>query len=182
MATFRVRLRREGDWEITGLPPVCARCGAPATRSVSHLFMVNWTRQRVTLPLCEEHWLRRKLRLLISVGYVCAILALIGGLYSVQLLLRSSDAVMVAYWIIFVPFLVCSGIIRMVFLFRRILPVRITDDYIELKNVSPAFVEAVEAEEEALRQRFIRDADESFVTPPRKDDRIQPGNGEYQPG
>ena len=180
MATFRVRLRREAGREITDLPPVCARCGAPATHTHSTSFFFNWKRQRVTLPLCEKHWLRRKLRPLVSVGYFCLVFSLIGAMCWVRVLVQPSDAFVTAYWIVFVAFVGCFATVRMVLHFRRILPVRITDDYIELKNVSTAFAKAVEADEEEFRQRFIRDAEEPFAAPPRQDDRIQPGDSGCQ--
>src|SRR5260221_510106 len=49
MAT--VQLQRDGEEEITGLPFVCMRCGASATRTRSILYV-----DRVAVPLCEKHW------------------------------------------------------------------------------------------------------------------------------
>jgi hypothetical protein len=181
MATFRVRLRREGGREITELPPVCAHCGAEATRSHSTSFWFNWKRQRVTLPLCRKHWLRLKLLPFIRVGYLCVILSLAGGMCWVRVLLQPPEAVETAYSICFYSFVACYVIAMTVLNFRRIRAANITDSYIELTHVALPFVEAVEAEEEALRQRFIRDADEPFVSSPSTDDRIQPGEAGYQP-
>jgi len=147
MAT--IRLRRTGDQELTDLPAVCMRCGAEATRFVHTTFMRSlFLRQRVAVPLCEKHrryhwWLVDMqgplgvLRWGLYIGWLT--LAFLGWYIG---LVSGAGWSGLAVWGLF------GGVTLVMLYFQRryILLEKFTDSYIELSNVAPQFVDAVERE------------------------------------
>jgi hypothetical protein len=173
MATVRL----EG-WEDRGfdLPPVCMKCGAPATQFKERTFswhsqwvyvlllaglvpfviiaLVLTKRMRVAVPFCDAHaghWWKRNL--FIVGGLLLLIAMLIFGA------VRSgpggndslSRALLIAVGIGFLVWIVLAIIVSL----TMIRPTEITANSITLTAVSPAFVDAVEEEGSAERGRGL---------------------------
>ena len=166
-----VRLFRDGEKEINGLPRVCMRCGAPATRTRSINFQDTiWRQQRVAVPLCEKHR---------YYAHLYRVFSRAGGgalpvLYALQMWFGAKTQLFLVFLIsgLFLLFTVIGFVIGRV-LRNPIRPERITDTCIELTRVAPQFVAAVVNEWEVFRQHF-GDVRERLDAATSKDERIIP--------
>jgi hypothetical protein len=176
MATFRVRLRRNQGSEIADLPPLCIRCGAPATRTFHKTFsQFLWHRQRVALPLCEKHWFLMSLLRYYPFMYFGVAFVTIAGMGFLRIVASLPDQVTNLVWYQFYGFIAVYIISKWVLQYRAIKVTKITEHTIDLTNVALPFVEAVEEEEQDLRSRLPQDTSERFKSPTSEDDRISPG-------
>ena len=172
MAT--VRLYRNGEEEITGLPCVCMRCGAAATGTRSTRYWDTiWRRQWVAVPLCEMHWYSaypsRVMRFAyLGMSFIPLLLTLLNILTSQQRLL----AIQVWFGIfIFINFV---QLVSWFVLPSPIRPKKITKTYIELTGVAPRFVVAVIQEWEVFREHFADARGLRFDAAASADERILP--------
>jgi hypothetical protein len=188
----KVYLRYDHGREITDLPPVCIKCGAPASVRKNKQFswqpqwvpililggllpyiivsMILTKRKTVETPLCEDHksywWLYPAVMTLLCLGVLglgfVGMIALSGG--------KNGDlggAVCGLSVLVFFGVLVVAAIINM----TRIRPTEITDRSVHLTGVSQAFADAVEDDESRRRSAFDRgDDDERRTRRPRDDD------------
>jgi hypothetical protein len=159
MATVTLWIDPNDD-AIRNLPPVCMKCGAPATTVRLKRFTRNGTWiffrrcQRVEVPLCEEHkdyWLTR--RRMNGVAYVALGVVVVsfppiqvaidairgakpGQTDQVSFLIRLGLMASLAVWL---------GLLSM-YNKSAIRAVWITDRDITLTNVSPEFIRALDSE------------------------------------
>jgi hypothetical protein len=174
MATLR--LHRDGEEEITGLPRVCMRCGAPATRTRSINFQDTiWRRQRVAVPLCEKHWYYARLSRVIR--FFCAGTFLVGWSFLTWMrTILSWKEQQLVEWLVWCVFLVIVVVqwVSWYVLPSSIRPEKITNTYIELTGVAPQFVAAVVQEWEVFRQHFSDERRLRFNAAASGDERIIP--------
>lgn len=148
------------------LPPVCARCGEPATGTRSHDFLwhqpiiffaliccfplyvvlalVNRKRMNVALPVCDRHrgmWVRRQ------VALVAGVVSMFAGVSFGAAFGQEIDRVL--NFDSTAPIAVFGGVLAGVFLIAiaglgSIRPTRISAESITLAGVSPVFADTVE--------------------------------------
>jgi hypothetical protein len=148
MAT--VRLYREGEDKITGLPCVCMRCGAPATRTGSLPYV-----KRVAVPLCEKHWYYP--RLARALQFAVASMCLLFAAYQFwKMALQPLDtSKFVGYLAIgFFLFVLVVHLVSWLVLESGIRSKTITNTCVELTGVAPRFVVAVVQEWEVIGEHF----------------------------
>ena len=160
-----VRLFRDGEKEINGLPWVCMRCGALAVRTRSATFQDTiWRQQRIAVPLCEKHW--RHARLFRAIRLACGGMLFIIG-WSVlfgkerMLSLKGQGMVGLLVWPVSY-FIACLFFIVVHWISGNLLgsgvqTKKITETYVELTNVAPEFLGAVAQDSEALLQRLANE-------------------------
>jgi hypothetical protein len=177
----KVYLRSDGGREIVDLPPVCMKCGAPATARKSRQF--SWVppwigalaivplayiivaavltkRQRVETTFCDQHksywWMFPLIMWMIVLGFLG-----LGGVAMVGAAGASAgkgnDALPGMVCIGTVVALIVVGIIAAIIGSTRIRPKEITDRYIHLDGVCAEFADAVEEQEDRQRRAFERD-------------------------
>src|SRR5579872_1846234 len=151
-----VRLYRTGEEEITGLPCVCMRCGAPATRTRSMWFWDTiWDREWVAVPLCAKHWYYARISRVL--GFVLFGMNFIPLLVFCVHLPPQHGFLLIYSWLGVFIFISVARLVRWFVLPRPIQSKRITKTYIELMGVAPRFVIAVVNEWEVVREHFDKD-------------------------
>jgi hypothetical protein len=174
---------------IVDLPPVCMKCGAPATvlKKKKFSYCPSWVgvlillgligvvlyivvasaltkRQTVETPLCERHqnyWWKYPLYMTLSfVGLISfGVLAMIVMSFATQGN-RNSDGGLVGWTAgVTALSLVLLLIAAAIISSMRIRTTEITERYVRLAGVSPEFADAVEEDDYRQRSRFGRDDD-----------------------
>jgi hypothetical protein len=193
MANARLYMRECRDG---GLPDVCMQCGEPAMAYKDHQFVwypkyllwfmllgvlpaaiiiavMTW-RRMVTVPFCDEHrhhWLKRQL---IGLGALFGTIFLIIMLFVGASLIDPQMDTLGPYAAILTLILIIAMLVVIVMVVNtQILPDEITERTITLKNVSPAFIEALEEfrEEEERAYQLDRRVEERWRDRDRDRDR-----------
>jgi hypothetical protein len=190
----KVYLRIDGGREIVDLPPVCMKCGAPATVRKSKQFswvppsiagfalipvayavlaLVMTKRQRVETTFCDRHssywWLYPLILWIAVVGIVgFGVVLWIAAMAAAG---PGRDEVGALPCLGIAGGVIVLAIVAAIINNSRIRPKEITDRHIYLDGVCAEFADAVEDEEYRRRRAFDRDDDdERRPRRPRQDD------------
>jgi phage shock protein PspC (stress-responsive transcriptional regulator) len=181
----KVFLRADSGRGVVDLPPICIKCGAPATVRKNKQFswqppwvpiliiggvwpyiivsLIMTKRKSVETPLCDEHksywWMYPLMMWMLALGLLAlGAVALVGATAAGGNGNNNADFVGLA----------CGGtgvallaliIVAAIMNSRRIRPTEITDRHVHLTGVSPEFADAVDAEEDRQRSAFDRGDD-----------------------
>jgi hypothetical protein len=178
----KVYLRTDGGRDIVDLPPVCMKCGAPATVRKTRQFswvppwiaalvivplayvivaLVLTKRQRVETPFCDRHasywWLYPLMMWLLALGLLG--LGVVVAVAASAAAGQHNDALPAMICLGFGGAVLVLAIVAAIMNNMRIRPKEITDRYIHLEGVCAEFADAVEDDEDRRRAAFDRDYD-----------------------
>jgi hypothetical protein len=205
MASVYLRIDQPGS--ITDLPPVCLKCGAPATvfKNKQFSWQPPWViillplglipyaivssilsrNKTVETPFCPRHksywWLFPTLVTVACLGVLILGFVVTMAVAIIHTTSQNHGADFGASCgitvLMFFGILLAAAVLSMT---RRIRATEITERYVRLTGVSPEFADAVEQEEETRRRAFDRDIDDRRPREERDRYRERPDEPRYQ--